>query len=183
MEHTSHEFLLQLLETPSPSGFEQSIQQVVRNHARTFADEVRTDSHGNVFAVRHPEGQRCAAHHARGALRPDRSHGASTSTSNGFLYVQPIGGWDMQILLGQALTVWTKDGAVTGVVARRAIHLLTSRMNGTRCPISPMSGSILAPKNARRRRNRSSGWATRYRSRSATAPLRNGLVGQPGDGR
>ena len=57
MEHTSHEFLRQLLETASPSGFEQSIQQVVRNHAKTFADEVRTDSHGNVFAVRHPEGQ------------------------------------------------------------------------------------------------------------------------------
>jgi pimeloyl-ACP methyl ester carboxylesterase len=26
---------------------------------------------------------------------------------NGYLYVQPIGGWDMQILLGQYLTVWT----------------------------------------------------------------------------
>ena len=49
---------------------------------------------------------------------------SSTSTSNGFLYVQPIGGWDMQILLGQYLTVWTKDGPITGVVARRAIHLL-----------------------------------------------------------
>ena len=29
---------------------------------------------------------------------------------NGYLYVQPIGGWDMQILLGQNLTVWAKDG-------------------------------------------------------------------------
>jgi endoglucanase len=45
---------------------------------------------------------------------------------NGFLYVQPIGGWDMQILLGQNLTVWTKEGAVPGVVARRAPHLLTN---------------------------------------------------------
>ena len=33
MEHTSHEFLRQLLETPSPSGFEQAIQQVVRDYA------------------------------------------------------------------------------------------------------------------------------------------------------
>ena len=41
MEHTSHEFLKALLETPSPSGFEQQIQQVVRNHAKTFADEGR----------------------------------------------------------------------------------------------------------------------------------------------
>jgi len=40
--------------------------------------------------------------------------------------VQPIGGWDMQILLGQALTVWTKSGPVNGVVSRKAIHLLTN---------------------------------------------------------
>ena len=32
MEHTSHEFLKALLETPSPSGFEQPIQDVVRKH-------------------------------------------------------------------------------------------------------------------------------------------------------
>jgi endoglucanase len=29
---------------------------------------------------------------------------------DGFLSIQPIGGWDMQILLGQHLTVWTKSG-------------------------------------------------------------------------
>src|SRR5260370_12317570 len=45
---------------------------------------------------------------------------------NGFLYVQPIGGWDMQILLGQNLTVWTKDGPVAGVVSRKAPHLMTN---------------------------------------------------------
>jgi endoglucanase len=44
---------------------------------------------------------------------------------NGFLYVQPIGGWDMQILLGQKLTVWARDGGMSGVVSRRAPHLLT----------------------------------------------------------
>jgi endoglucanase len=32
----------------------------------------------------------------------------------------------MQILLGQNLTVWAKDGPVQGVIARRATHLLTS---------------------------------------------------------
>jgi endoglucanase len=44
--------------------------------------------------------------------------------AEGFLYVQPIGGWDMQILLGQNLTVWGKAGPQPAVVARRAIHLL-----------------------------------------------------------
>jgi len=45
---------------------------------------------------------------------------------NGFLYVQPIGGWDMQILLGQYLTVCGKDGPMVGVVSRKATHLLTN---------------------------------------------------------
>src|SRR6478735_3125645 len=125
MEHTSHEFLRQLLETPSPSGFEQQIQQVVRNHAKGFADEVRTDSHGNVFAVRFPEGKPADAPRIMLAGHCDQiGLMVQYIDAEGFLYIQPIGGWDMQILLGQYLTVWTKDGPVTGVVARRAIHLL-----------------------------------------------------------
>jgi endoglucanase len=45
--------------------------------------------------------------------------------SEGYLYVQPIGGWDPQQLIGQRLTVWTAEGAVSGVMARKPIHLLT----------------------------------------------------------
>jgi endoglucanase len=127
MEHTSHEFLRQLLETPSPSGFEQPIQQVVRDWVRPFADEVHTDRHGNVFAARFPEHRPTspvkillAGHCDQIALMVQHVD------SDGFLYVQPIGGWDMQILLGQYLSVWTKNGPVTGVVARRAIHLMTN---------------------------------------------------------
>ncbi len=43
----------------------------------------------------------------------------------GFIYVQPIGGWDPQMLIGQRMTVWTADGPVFGVIARKPIHLLT----------------------------------------------------------
>lgn len=126
MEHSSHEFLRRILETPSPSGYEQPVQQVVREWASAFADEVRTDRHGNVFAIRHaqdrsPDAPRImlAGHCDQIALM------VQYIDSEGFLYIQPIGGWDMQILLGQYLTVWTKTGPVTGVVARRAIHLLS----------------------------------------------------------
>jgi endoglucanase len=42
------------------------------------------------------------------------------------LYVQPIGGWDMQVLLGQSLTVWTREGPMPGVLSRKAPHLLTN---------------------------------------------------------
>lgn len=122
MHEASLTFLQTLLETPSPSGFERPIQDVVRNWARAYAAEVRTDRHGNVIAVVNPGGQprvMLAGHCDQIGLM------VQYIDDNGFLYVQPIGGWDMQILLGQYLTVWAREGPVTGVVSRRAPHLLT----------------------------------------------------------
>jgi len=123
MQEASYSFLKSLLLTPSPSGFERPIQEVVRAWAQSYADEVRTDRHGNVVAVLHPGGQpriMLAGHCDQIGLMVQHID------DNGFLYVQPIGGWDMQILLGQNLTVWTRQGPLAGVVARRAPHLLTS---------------------------------------------------------
>src|SRR5205823_9311410 len=97
--------------------------------AKQYSDDVRTDRHGNVIAVLHPgergrgDGQpriMLAGHCDQIALMVQHID------ENGFLYVQPIGGWDMQILLGQSLTVWTSSGPVAGVVSRRAPHLLTT---------------------------------------------------------
>ncbi len=42
----------------------------------------------------------------------------------GFLYFNPIGGWDPQILVGQRVEVRGRDGLVPGVVGRKPIHLL-----------------------------------------------------------
>jgi endoglucanase len=45
--------------------------------------------------------------------------------SDGFLYAQTIGGWDPQVLIGQKMLIWTATGPVNGIIARKAIHLLT----------------------------------------------------------
>src|SRR5580692_837560 len=127
MHDQSHVFLQKLLETPSPSGYERPIQDVVRAWAEQYADEVRTDRHGNVIAARHPVGT-LSDSHQRVMLAGHCDQIAlmvQHIDDNGYLYVQPIGGWDMQILLGQYLTVWSKSGPVTGVISRRAPHLLT----------------------------------------------------------
>ena len=121
MEPASHEFLKALLATPSPSGFEQQIQKVVRDRMTPYSDRVSTDRHGNVFAARNPNAKSkvmLAGHCDQIGLMVINIDG------EGFLNVQPIGGWDMQILLGQYLTVWTKGGPIQGVVARKAIHLM-----------------------------------------------------------
>ena len=55
MEPAALEFFQRILETPSPSGYESPIQQIVRDYVGDFADEVTTDVHGNVIAVRNPD--------------------------------------------------------------------------------------------------------------------------------
>lgn len=127
MEDSSLRFLRDLLETPSASGYERAIQDIVRTWAAKYADEVRTDRHGNVIAAILPKGKLPSdAHRIMLAGHCDQiALMVQHIDENGFLYVQPIGGWDMQILLGQHLTVWTSEGPVPGVIARRATHLLT----------------------------------------------------------
>jgi tetrahedral aminopeptidase len=123
MHDASLSFLRNLLETPSPSGFERPIQDVVRAWAHQFADQLLTDRHGNVIAARNPDGQpriMLAGHCDQIGLMVQHID------DHGFLYVQPIGGWDMQILLGQRLTVWSREAPLVGVVSRKATHLLTT---------------------------------------------------------
>lgn len=122
MTPASLEFLEQLLNTPSPSGYEQRIQAVVRDYVRPFADEVRTDLHGNVIVVKNPQAKfrvMLAGHCDQiGFL-------VQYIDAEGYLYFQPIGGWDPQNLIGHRMTVWTESGPVNGIIARKAIHLLT----------------------------------------------------------
>src|SRR5690242_15249551 len=123
MLDTSLAFLKNLLHTPSASGFERGIQDVVRTWAKPLAHDIKTDRHGNVIAVLNGEGHprvMLAGHCDQIALMVQHID------DTGFLYVQPIGGWDMQILLGQNLTVWTREGPLAGVVSRKAPHLLTA---------------------------------------------------------
>lgn len=121
MESSAHDFLKRILESPSPSGYERPVQEVVREYARAFAEEVLTDTHGNVIACRNPGAPlrvMMAGHCDQIGLL------VSYIDKEGFLYTQTIGGWDPQQLIGQRMTIWTRDGAVPAVIARKPIHLL-----------------------------------------------------------
>jgi len=122
LESSSLEFFKNLLETPSPSGYESKLQQVVRDYAADFADDVQTDLHGNVIVVKNaksPQRVMLAGHCDQIGLIVQHVD------DEGFLYIQPIGGWDPEVLIGQRMTVWTESGPILGVVARKPIHLLT----------------------------------------------------------
>ncbi len=121
MDSTAREFFEQLLLAPGVSGYEQSVQDVVRRYAEDFADQVETDVHGNVIMRGGPvDGPRVMYAGHADQLGLVVSH----IEERGFLYFQTVGGWDAQQLVGQRVSVWTLDGRVDGIVARKAIHLL-----------------------------------------------------------
>lgn len=122
MEAAALAFLKSLLETPSPAGYESKAQDLVRNYVKEFADEVRTDLHGNVIVVKNPQSPfrvMLAGHCDQIGLIVQHID------DDGFIYIQPIGGWDPEVLIGQRMTVWNEKGPVFGVIARKPIHLLT----------------------------------------------------------
>jgi endoglucanase len=116
------DFLRRILETPSPSGYEQPVQAIVREYVAGFSDSVTTDAHGNVIVARNPDAplrMMLAGHCDQIGFVVQHIDG------EGFLYVQAVGGWDPMVLIGQRLTVWTDSGPVFGAMARKPIHLLS----------------------------------------------------------
>jgi len=121
MQSAAKDFLKQILETPSPSGYEQQVQEIVRQYVSDFADEVKTDLHGNVIACKNPGAPlrvMLAGHCDQIGLL------VTHIDDEGFIYSNTIGGWDPQQLIGQRMTIWTDDGPIPAVIARKAIHLL-----------------------------------------------------------
>ncbi len=113
-------FLEKLLDAPGPSGFEQRAAATWRQEAETFADVVRTDVAGNIFATVNPEGSPCvmmAGHIDEIGLQ------VTHVDDEGFLYFSGIGGWDPQVVVGQRVRILIGKNDLIGVVGKKAIHL------------------------------------------------------------
>ena len=121
MNNESREFLKRVLTTPSTTGFEEKVQQLVREYARQFADTVRTDVHGNVIAARNPDAPlrvMLAGHCDQIGLI------VNYIDEHGYIYVLTVGGWDIQNLIGIRIKIWTAGGPVDGVIGKKPIHLM-----------------------------------------------------------
>src|SRR6478672_12154353 len=118
--HESITFLKKLLDTPGPSGFEAAPAKVWREQAKQFAT-VTGDVAGNSLAEVNGKGRptiMLAGHIDEiGVI-------ISYVDDQGFAYIQPIGGWDPQVLIGQRIRFSTRTGDVFGVVGKKPIHLI-----------------------------------------------------------
>jgi len=121
MEKTSVDFLKKVVETASPSGFEQPVQKLIRRHMEKSCDDVRTDVHGNVIGVINPKAKlrvMLAGHADEIGLM------VTNISDDGYIYFSAIGGWDPVIPAGQQVIVHNDRGAVPGVIGKKPIHLI-----------------------------------------------------------
>lgn len=135
MRKESLEFLKDLIAAPSPSGFETPAQAIVRDHMKQFADEVKTDVHGNVVGVLNPGGKpkvMLAGHVDQIGLM------IKHITDDGYLYFGEIGGFDPLTLVGQPVTVIGRRREIPGVLGRKPIHLIDAEDRGKKIKSSDL---------------------------------------------
>jgi endoglucanase len=126
MRKESLKFLEQLLDAPSPSGYEQPAQRVFREYVTPWCDEVTTDVMGNVFARVAGKGKdlpkvMVVGHTDEIGLQ------IKYIDDHGFLYFAAVGGVDAHLTPGKRVNVHTAAGPLAGVIGKKPIHLMDSK--------------------------------------------------------
>jgi len=122
MTNEQKKFLVNLVNTPAPSGFEEPVQKIWQKEASKFIREIKKDVHGNLTAVLNPGKEKSIM-----IVGHSDEIGLIVNYINkeGFIYVRPIGGVDQNILASHRARILTKKGAVPAAIARTSLHLLT----------------------------------------------------------
>ena len=127
MDKDYKKFFQDLVLAPSPSGFEQPAQEAYRNYVKDLADEVKTDVHGNVIALKKGTGKlrfMVSGHADEIGLM------IKYIDKEGFIRFSPIGGVDTTLLPGLRVNVYHNKKVVRGVIGRKPIHLLPMAERG-----------------------------------------------------
>lgn len=135
MRKESYEFLKEIEETPSPSGFEQPVQRVVRRRMQPYADSIETDVHGNVIVAINPDGfprVMLAGHCDQIGMM------AKYVDDNGYIFFTAIGGIDPTVVPGSRVVVHTRHGPIDGVIGRRPVHTLKPEERGAKIELRDM---------------------------------------------
>jgi putative aminopeptidase FrvX len=117
-----HPFLLELLSTPSPTGFEFRGQQKWINYLRPIVDSVETDAYGSAWATiegssDHGPTLMLEAH------ADEIGYMIKYISKEGFLFIDRVGGSDVATARGRRVDILGDKGLVRGIIGNIAIHI------------------------------------------------------------
>ncbi|MDR0888928.1 MAG: M20/M25/M40 family metallo-hydrolase [Coriobacteriales bacterium] len=146
------EFLKDLTEAPSPSGWEVAAADVMRKRVKASADNIETNVMGSVHATL--KAKKPAKGHKVGPSVMVAGHIDQVGmmvkyiTDDGYIYFDPVGGIDAAILPGQRVNLYAtgksagkpsvKPEKLRGMIGRKPIHLISADERKTITPLDKL---------------------------------------------
>jgi putative aminopeptidase FrvX len=122
MDESAKTFLFDLLNTPSPTGFELPGQRKWAGYSRQFADRIENDAYGTTWATL--DGRSAQPRRIMLEAHADEiGYIVKYITKEGFLRIDRIGGSDTATARGRRLEILGDKGSVRGIIGNTAIHL------------------------------------------------------------
>ena len=116
----SFDFLNDLINTPSPSGFEEKASELWVEYVKPFVQDIKIGTYGNTFATINAEAEKtvmiCSHIDEVGMM-------VNYINDDGFIYFSEIGGIDNNILPAQEVLILGQKEHVVGVIGVKPIHL------------------------------------------------------------
>lgn len=131
MTKAEKSFLFELLETPSPTGFEMPGQRVWAKYVSKFADSVECDSYGSTWATLKGKSDRIVMLEAHA---DEIGYMIKHITKEGFLYLDRVGGSDAATGRGRRIRIFGDKGEVEGIIGNTAIHLRRDVLSNEKAP-------------------------------------------------
>lgn len=126
MNEDDYVFLKELVEAPSPSGFEQPVQRILRRELAPVVDGLRSDILGNL--IMRIDGSGATPLKVMLAAHCDEiGFMIRYIDEQGFLWFAPIGGIDPHLCPGQRVHVHSDQGSILGVIGKKPIHLIEGK--------------------------------------------------------
>lgn len=115
------QLMKELTETAGPPGFEMRVHHLMKNKLTQFTSTTLEDNLGGIVGQHGDTGPRIllAAH------MDEVSFMVTHITKDGFLRMQPLGGWWGHVMLAQRVKVLSRKGDHIGVIGSKAPHVLS----------------------------------------------------------
>lgn len=122
MNDNSLEFLTELLETPSPTGFEMDAQRIWAARMKPYVDEVECDAYGSAWATLGSKNKNVPTL-LLDAHADEIGFSIRYIADDGFVRVERLGGTDAAIARGRRIRFLGTEGEVIGITGNTAIHI------------------------------------------------------------
>ena len=133
MNESTREFLFDLLNTPSPTGFEMPGQRKWADYISPFTDSVQNDVYGTTWATIRGSGPKPKSIMLE-AHADEIGFIIKQITKDGYLRLDRVGGSDTATARGRRVQLLGDKGPVLGIIGNTAIHLRKDSLGDEKAP-------------------------------------------------